>query len=177
VPPPCSVCTHPRQEAVDRDLLDGRPVVQVAAEYQLAATSIRRHRDRHLGPKLARALARREDVDAESLAAHVLGLYERTLVALAKAEAQRDWTAVRGLIREARENVVVVARLAGILDTSAHVSIDLRRQTAVLASLSEDELRALARTAIEESGEAPAVVGSLSPPLARPHETDVWEAS
>jgi hypothetical protein len=49
----------------------------------------------------------------ELLAVHVLGLYERTLVALAKSDAQRDWTAVRGLIREVQENVVVVARLAG----------------------------------------------------------------
>jgi len=149
MPRACSVCTNPAREAVDRDLVGNRPLTALAAEYQIAPTSLRRHRDRHLAPKLAKALARRDDVDADSLAAHVLGLYERTLVALAKAEASRDWPAVRGFIREARESIVVVARLAGILDASPAVSIDMRRQTAVLASLTEEELRALARGAAE----------------------------
>ncbi len=163
------MCSHPAREAVDRDLLGNRPVVSVAAEYSLAPTSLRRHRDKHVGPKLARALARREDVDADSLAAHVLGLYERTLLALAKAEAARDWPAVRGLIREARESVVVVARLAGILDATPGVSIDARRQVAVLANLSEDELRALARGAAEGVEEPPGDCHDVVTLPANPH--------
>jgi hypothetical protein len=131
------------------------PVSHVAAEYGLAASSIHRHKSRHLAPRLTRALARQEDIDADKLAAMVVGLQEKTLLALARAEQAKDFAAVRGLIREARENILAIGRLVGILDAAPTTIIDARRQQAIFASLSEEELRALARAAAE--GERPAL--------------------
>src|SRR6187200_2410335 len=128
MPPACTICTHPAREAVERDLLASRPVSWIAEEYALAASSIRRHRNRHLAPRLTRALARQEEVDAEKLAGLVLGLQDRTLLALAKAEQAKDFPAVRGFIREARENVLAIARLVGILDAAPTTIIDARKQ-------------------------------------------------
>jgi hypothetical protein len=149
----CSVCTSPARDAVDRGLLEGRTLERIAADTGLAASSIRRHRDHHLGPKLSEALVRREEIDADKLAAMVVGLQEKTLLALARAEQAKDWNAVRGLIREARENVLAIARLVGILDAGPTTIIDARRQQAIFASLSEEELRALAKG----GGERPAL--------------------
>ena len=165
---PCSVCASPAREAVERDLLAGRPVIRIAAETGLAATSIRRHRDKHLGPKLADALARREEIDADKLLDWLTGLHDKTLLGIARTEAKADWGAMRGFIREARANIELLARLAGILDPAPSTFIDARRQTAVLAALSEDELRALARAAVE--GEEPSgPVPQAFPTLPRPH--------
>ena len=170
MPRACSVCTNPAREAVDRDLVGSRPLVDVAAEYGFAPSSLRRHRDRHLAPKLADAFARRGEIDADKLAAWVLGLNDRVLVALAKTEQARDWQAFRGLVREARENVALLGRLAGVLDApSAALSIDARRQVAILGSLSEDELRALAASAMEGSDEADARCHAVAPLPAIPH--------
>ena len=88
-------------------------------------------------------------MDTDKLAAMVVGLQEKTLLALARAEQAKDWNAGRGLIREARENVLAIARLVGILDAAPTMIIDARRRQAIFASLSEEELRALARAAAE----------------------------
>jgi hypothetical protein len=145
----CSICTSSARDAVDRGLVEGRAVDSIAVDTGLAASSIRRHRDRHLGPRLSEALVRREQVDADKLAGFVLGLQDRTLLALARAEQAKEWPAVRGLIREARENVLAIARLVGILDAGSTTIIDARKQQAIFANLTEEELRALARTAVE----------------------------
>jgi hypothetical protein len=130
----CSVGTSPAREAVERDLLTGRPVSRIAADTGLAATSIRRHRDRHLGPKLAEALARRETIDADKLLDWLTGLHDKTLLGIARTEAKADWGAMRGFIREARANIELLGRLAGIIDPAPSTFIDARRQTAVLAA-------------------------------------------
>jgi hypothetical protein len=81
-------------------------------------------------------------------------LHARALLLLGKAEAARDWQAARGFLAEARRNVELLGRMTGLLDGPA-VSIDMRRQVAVLAKLDEEELRALARAAADGSHEPP----------------------
>jgi hypothetical protein len=67
---------------MEKDLLGGRPVLRIAPEYGLAESSLRRHCNRHLAP----ALARREEIDADTLVSWLTGLQDKTLLALAKAE-------------------------------------------------------------------------------------------
>jgi hypothetical protein len=155
MPRQCTICAHSARQAVERDLLASVPVTRVAEEYGLAPSSIRRHRARHLAPRLTRALARQEDVNADNLAAMLVGLQEKTLLGLAKAEQAKDFPAMRGFIREARENVLATARIVGILDAAPTTIIDARKQQAIFASLSEEELRALARAAAD--GDRPAL--------------------
>ena len=97
MPRQCTICGHPAREAVERDLVASVPVSHVAAEYGLAASSIHRHKSRHLAPRLTRALARQEDIDADKLAGLVLGLQDKTMIALAQAETARDFPAIRGV--------------------------------------------------------------------------------
>ena len=143
-------------------------MIRIADETGLAATSIRRHRDSHLGPKLADALARREEIDADKLLDWLTGLHDKTLMGIARTEAKADWGAMRGFIREARANIELLGRLAGIIDPAPSTFIDARRQTAVLAALSEEELRAIAAAAVE--GEQPSEpVPQAFPALVSPY--------
>jgi hypothetical protein len=106
--------------------------------------SIRRHRDTHLRQALAKSVEEaRLDVTAESLTRDAHALHAKTLVLLGRAEEEGDLANARGLIREARENLLVLGRIAGVIDVPV-VHVDARRQVAVLSRLSEEELRALA---------------------------------
>jgi hypothetical protein len=122
----------------------------MAARFGVSASAIRRHRDAHLRKALARAVEEeRLDVDVDRLTQWAHGLQAKTLSLLERAEALDDLGNARGLVREARENLTLLGRLAGVLD-GATVHVDARRQLAVLANLSEDELRALAAGGMRE---------------------------
>jgi hypothetical protein len=168
MPRVCTVCASPSREAVEQGLLSGRTITALAAESGLASSSIRRHRDKHLAPALSDALAKRTTIDADRLLSWLIGLHDKTLLGIARTEARHEWGAMRGFVREARLNIELLARLAGILDPMPSTFIDARRQTQVLAALSEDELRALARQAVEGE-EAAERVPRVFPAPAIPH--------
>jgi hypothetical protein len=81
----------------------------------------------------------------DKLIGWVAWLKTRTIAFLDQAEGERDLTNGRGFIGEARRNLELLGRVAGFLEPNASVSIDARKQIAVLGALTEDELRALAR--------------------------------
>ena len=117
----------------------------MATQHDLTESAVRRHRDSHLRKAMTRALekAAHEEVTADKLIQWTHQLHAKTLIILERAEVNDDLGNARGLIKEARENLVLLGRLAGVLE-GPHVSIDMRRQYAVLGKLDESALRALA---------------------------------
>ena len=43
----CTICTHPRVEQINEALARSEPYRRIAAQFEVAATSLRRHRDKH----------------------------------------------------------------------------------------------------------------------------------
>jgi hypothetical protein len=153
---PCTVCGHPARAEIERALVAGHPSLRALAdEHGLSDSSLARHQDTHLRRALARAVEEeRVEVDADRLASWSYALQQKTLTLLLRAEREGDLANARGLIAEARKNLELLGRLAGVLDPhTVNVSIDQRRQLAVIASLSEEELRALAREAADGRAE------------------------
>lgn len=93
--------------------------------------------------KAAETVAAIDLADALELQVRVQKLYDKALQSLNAAEAQGDLKAVASFMREARENIVLSARLQGLLGESKGKTIDARRQTVVLGHLGEEELNAL----------------------------------
>lgn len=147
MPRRCTICDHDSREQIDRALLGPQPIRGIAARFRVAQSSLHRHKANHLAPRVANSLARKEEVDVERLTAWMLGLNEQTILAAARAKEDKDWLAFRGLVAEVRKNVEMIGRLGGILEHGPAVMIDARRQTAVLAGLTEGELRAVAAQA------------------------------
>lgn len=101
---------------------------------------------------IARSLARHEELSAERLSSWLIGVNEQLLLGIVKAKGEDDYLTIRALSGEVRKNIETIARLGGFLE-GPQVVVDARRQFAVLAGMSEDELRALAAGA---AGELPA---------------------
>jgi hypothetical protein len=149
MPPTCSICASERKADIDRDLIGPDSLRAIAGRYDVSSSSLDRHRHRCLAPKAAAAIARREEVSADRLVSYVNGLLEYALSGMLRARSQDpvDDYGVRAYMGEARKNVELIARLGGVIGSNGPVVqvVDARRQVAVLANLSEDELRALAR--------------------------------
>lgn len=96
---------------------------------------------------------------------------DETLILLGKAEEADDLPSAARFIREARANLELLGRVAGILEPSTAIAIDTRRQFAFLSGLSEEDLRALARgdeiDGVELSQELSSQGTELPDPIAR----------
>jgi hypothetical protein len=171
----CSICHHAKRSEIDRALIAGVQQTEIAAEFGLAQSSLSRHLHRHLGPQLAHAIGKYESADADRLGAYALGLLEESLLGMLRAKARQDVAETRAWMAEARKNLELRARLGGVIGNE-RVKVDMadaQRQMRVLASMSEEELRTLARAdvpALEPgAGDGP---GNA---LANPHGQTVLE--
>ncbi len=82
----CTVCDHKARMAIDLDLTGSETYRTIAGRYGLAETSLKRHRANHLKSRLVRAIARRDDKDADTLIASVLDALAKTQAILAGAD-------------------------------------------------------------------------------------------
>jgi hypothetical protein len=120
----CTVCSHPEREAIDRALVEGQSSGKLAGRYRtLDERAIRRHRSNHLPTALARAREAEEVSRADDLLEQVVGLQDRALTILGRAENSGDLRTALGAIREARGNLELLAKLLGELDESPQVNI------------------------------------------------------
>jgi transposase-like protein len=124
MPQRCTVCSHGDRRAIDRLLVrNERANRRIAARYGLAATSLRRHRDRHLAKTLAKAQAAGEVVTADELLLEVRQLQERAEGLLETAESSGDLRSACAAIREARGCLELLAKLLGELQDSPTVNV------------------------------------------------------
>lgn len=137
----CRVCTHPKRDEINRQLLQmGLSDGAVAAAFGLAKASVNRHRNAHLkvSPQ-----AVSEQKNAKTIIGYAVTLYERAEAVLDRAEellADGD-TGTRGVmaasasLREVRSSIELLARLV-VTDTpddggSANAALDALLMEAV----------------------------------------------
>jgi hypothetical protein len=160
MPPKCSICGNEARDEINSALLSSASLRDIAERFGVATSSLHRHRRKCLTPRIAIALARYEEIDGKRLVADLLGIRDHLAAGVMRTSAAKEYGVLVALSGEYRKLVELVGRFTGDLETGTRVSIDARRQVAVLASLSEDELRALARADVIE--------GSSPDALARP---------
>ena len=86
---PCTICSHARREAIDHDLVAGRPLRALETTYGVSRTALARHKEGHLAEALARAAEARREADER----HGASLLE---------QLDEDFRELRSLAREAR---------------------------------------------------------------------------
>ena len=163
MPNTCSICADQRIREIDEDLLSGASVRDVEGRYGISKSAVDRHRRKCLGPKALRALARHEEQTEERIAATANGILDRLAFQAIRAQqaaiaargdddagTERLWMAdERAALRDLTKALETQARIVGVLGERPQVTIDARKQIAVLAAMSEEELRALASGAGE----------------------------
>lgn len=129
---------------MNRDLIGTDSLRAIAGRYRVASSSLDRHRRKCLASKVAAVFARHDAITGEKLMAYTSGLLEHAMLGMLRARQNDDDTSHRAYMGETRKAIELQARLAHVIGASPVVQVDARKQVAVLANLSEDELRALA---------------------------------
>lgn len=123
---PCTVCTHPARQEIDKLLLSGTPYREIVGQFGISKSALGRHKtEGHIIHSLIKAKEAKEIADADALLEEMLKLHARTLAALDAAEKEGSITLVLKAIREARENLKLIGEMIGELQTQPSVNIAL----------------------------------------------------
>ncbi len=123
MPRTCSVCTHPRREEVDAELVSGTPLRNIAEQFRLKTTSLHRHKNSHLPADLAKAQEAEVVAAADSLLSRLEHLTEEAHRLKGKAEKGGDLRTALSAVRELVRMVELLAKLRGELDESPKVAV------------------------------------------------------
>ena len=120
----CTICSHPERTAIDAALVaDADPLRTLAERYGVSHTALFRHKETHLLESLTQAQAAAQVAQADDLLSQVQDLQRRTLKILKTAEETKALGLALGAIREARNNLELLAKLEGKLREQQTVNI------------------------------------------------------
>ncbi len=135
MPRKCTVCEHEKVEEINRLLLKGVPLRDLAGRYSVSKTALHRHKKSHLPAELTKAREAQDVTKADSLLDQVIELRNKALSILAKAEQAGDLrTALQG-VREAKGCLELLARLQGELQERTTVNVLVNPQWITLRTV------------------------------------------
>jgi len=115
MPRTCTICSHPERNAIDRALIESRPLREVARQYETSKDALLRHKAEHLPGTLVKAKEAENIASADGLLKQIVDLQQRTLTVLEKAEDKEDLKTVLQAVRESRGNLELLAKMLGEL--------------------------------------------------------------
>ena len=111
----CTICRHEGREAIDRALLGGETLRNIAERYGVSTTALHRHKARDISKALVRAAEAQEIAHDRDLLERVRDLVESAHGILATAEARGDHRTALAAIREVRGTLELLGKITGEL--------------------------------------------------------------
>jgi len=167
----CSCCSSPDTASISKAIANGESFRDIASQFGVHFTSVGRHAQRCLKvrrkePKSATipepvdrySPSRIDPQDTQKLISTTARLVDEALDLLENAKNSGDRRTALAALREARDGLALLMRVAGLLQPDGGVVIDQRRMTLVasLAELSSADLRLLAQSQAAITGDAEA---------------------
>ncbi len=87
MPRTCTVCNHAKRPAINRDLVAGRSLRDIATQFQLSSSAVDRHKREHLPATMIKAKESREVAEGASLLAQLQNLGRDTRAVLDAARS------------------------------------------------------------------------------------------
>ena len=123
MPRTCTVCVHPESFAINEALvIEQRSNRAITRQYGLSKDAVRRHRA-HIPQLLVKAYEAEQAAQADDLLDQLRAIQNKTLSLLLRAEGAGDLRTALAGISQARQNVELLARLAGELDTRPVINL------------------------------------------------------
>ncbi len=166
MPRVCKICTHDQREAIERALVNGTPLRDIAGQFGISRSALDRHKENHLAAGVVKAKAAEEVAHADSVLDQIRVICERTERLyqvsegiLSKAYKANDLRTALGAVREAnscnkeaRNNMELLAELTKELDRNTTVNVLVAPEWAAVQSALYEALRPYpdARVAVAE---------------------------
>jgi hypothetical protein len=120
---PCTICGHPDREQIDLELVHNTPRQAIMARYNVSYSALKRHKAHHLLPAVAMDPVVQVTAASMDITGEMIRLYNQISTRLEQADQTNNWQAVRGLHAEARNDLELLAKLMGQLQTGITVNM------------------------------------------------------
>ena len=119
----CSICSHPRKLAINREIVRGTSESKIADQFDVSKSALGRHRrGGHLDAQLKRA-AEREALDADSLLEDLITLRAAAVGLMQKAERAGSYSGAASALNAAHRVTETMAKMIDALSSSATVNV------------------------------------------------------
>ena len=125
MPQVCTICSHEDRREIDRALVGGTAKRRIAADFSVSESALWRHFREHLPELLSRAYEAEQTAEADKLLTDIRKIQARTLLMLQEAEKSGDLRTALAAVREARNNIALLAELRGQLDRRPVINLVL----------------------------------------------------
>jgi hypothetical protein len=123
MPRRCSICHHPDVGQIDAALSGGGSISEISAKQGVSIDALKRHRANHLLPEMRVKLAADPELRDVDVLAEMRSLYARMRNHLERVEGSDNWQAIKAFHSEARQDLELLAKLLGDLDTQPTVNV------------------------------------------------------
>jgi hypothetical protein len=113
----CTVCTHPDRESIDKALLTGESLRNIAKRFDIGPSAVFRHKE-HIPVELVKANEAIAMAHSQDLLEQMRDLNERTLRILRDSEATGDSRIALAAVREARGNAELLCKMIVAMETA-----------------------------------------------------------
>lgn len=145
MPPKCSVCSHEKRTEIDRLLLTGTSLRDIAGQFRLSRSALHRHQNEHLSDQMAAVAERNAEADVRT-AIDVRGQLKAingvALSILKEARASGDGALALQAIDRIQKQIELQARLIDLLKDGATVNVTVSPQWIELRTLIITSLQA-----------------------------------
>jgi hypothetical protein len=119
------VCAHVERAAIDRDIVAGRSLTEIATVYHgFSDEAARRHKAGHLPVTLVKAQEAAEVLRADALIGHAQTMLTDARRMMEAAEAEGEYRAALTGVQVGLRAVELLAKLAGVLNDRPLVTIN-----------------------------------------------------
>jgi hypothetical protein len=120
----CTICSHPERAAIDRALVDGTSLRDIAGQFGTTKSALDRHKN-HLAPALTLAKQAERVTESTSLLSRVERIMVRLETICEAATAEKDWLPAIAASRELRGCLELLGKLSGEIQSGTRVGIQI----------------------------------------------------
>ena len=118
MPRTCSICSHAERAEIDKALLTGDALRDIAGRFRVSKTAVDRHKREHLSERMAEVATRNEEADVRTaidVVAQLRAINGASLSILEEARAAKDGTLALQAIDRIQKQIELQAKLIDLI--------------------------------------------------------------
>lgn len=152
----CSCCTHPNREMIDRALIAGTSLRDIAGQYAVSKSAVERHKADHLLEIMVKSEEARQVAHADDLLREANRLYAVATTVMEAGQKSKDYGLVLKGVGAAGRVLTLLGELLGEINRQPQVNITLSAEwievRAVIVEALTDYPEARAQVALALQG-------------------------
>jgi hypothetical protein len=132
MPRTCTICSHTERSAIEAALVAGTSNRRIAAQFNIAEQSVRRHAGQHVKQQIAEHKDAREEAQALDVVRQLVSINGTTQAILAAVHKSRQYNIALRAIDRVQRQLELQAKLLGQLDERSQVNVLLAPEWIVI---------------------------------------------